>query len=508
MPLLLRLPLELVIVVYHYSQESLIWRFAAAVSTAEKVCRSSADPRMDLEPRPPRAFSIQEIVSWERNGDVVIAEKEGGVYKVPRFLKITIDSYGISRIERLETAPVYQGELVTDRAFVVTDIAQISGVEAILRDGLLRLRVPPAFQNCLWVWNTPAPPEQHRCRIYPEHLPLWQRFHAVELNRITGITFLWCNEIWAIHIHTPSSPSAYPTLQRLGEKRARHIIWTYLPLPENDHVDVLAIREREDRPGVANILVRSRLVGDVVLGVERRRGAVDRWLANAGPISFFYAEPREGRPVPLLGAYIPPQRSAMPSPRPFPIPDRIQVYFRSKPFYSWAPLINVSSAQVFHDPVTMTCRGILLHYHNGGARALGQCRVGVDPCTHTRRPRSVWWQTYWLPDGSGSVVRVRFVPDATGLRENDVGPGSQPPLGQWKGWKFRIMGDRIRTTKQDGSSDGDGDGPTEEREREKMLYMTFWFSRTAAYCEISTEPRQTLPRGFWEGVPESREGEE
>jgi hypothetical protein len=48
-------------------------------------------------------------------------------------------------------------------------------------------------------------------------------------------------------------------------------------------------------------------------------------------------------------------------------------------YYSEANLCNVRKVLIFHTPEpTNICRGIIIEYENGGQRALGQCRVGVD----------------------------------------------------------------------------------------------------------------------------------
>jgi hypothetical protein len=65
--------------------------------------------------------------------------------------------------------------------------------------------------------------------------------------------------------------------------------------------------------------------------------------------------------------------------------------YRKQPFrsasYSSAPLSNVIRAQIFYKSGRVSaCRGILLEYRDGSKRALGQCKLGVDPSKECMDP--------------------------------------------------------------------------------------------------------------------------
>lgn len=62
-------------------------------------------------------------------------------------------------------------------------------------------------------------------------------------------------------------------------------------------------------------------------------------------------------------------------------------------YASSAPLDGLYSAQVFRDGGDC-CRGIVLNYRNGGQRAIGQCRVGVDAIEEYIAPTHICWRTY------------------------------------------------------------------------------------------------------------------
>lgn len=48
-------------------------------------------------------------------------------------------------------------------------------------------------------------------------------------------------------------------------------------------------------------------------------------------------------------------------------------------YFSSTCLKGATAIRVFHVPTTNICRGLLLEYEGGARRALGECRLGVDP---------------------------------------------------------------------------------------------------------------------------------
>lgn len=55
-------------------------------------------------------------------------------------------------------------------------------------------------------------------------------------------------------------------------------------------------------------------------------------------------------------------------------------------YYSFARLDHIDRVQLFYNAPTMYCYGILLEYENGAQRALGQCRLQVDPSRTYTKP--------------------------------------------------------------------------------------------------------------------------
>lgn len=82
-----------------------------------------------------------------------------------------------------------------------------------------------------------------------------------------------------------------------------------------------------------------------------------------------------------------------------------QLYFAS------ASLDRVASTEVFLDRTKTSCRGILIRYEDGTERALGQCRVGVDPSEACVRPQQIrYLDVSWalIEEGLNCRTAVEF----------------------------------------------------------------------------------------------------
>ncbi|KAB5584727.1 hypothetical protein GE09DRAFT_202 [Coniochaeta sp. 2T2.1] len=84
-------------------------------------------------------------------------------------------------------------------------------------------------------------------------------------------------------------------------------------------------------------------------------------------------------------------------PRPTPIGPQVGRSHHCHGFF--APLSNVIRASKFTDARKGYCRGLLFHYSNGGQRALGQCRLGVDPMSEFRNPATLCFRVGQSTDG-------------------------------------------------------------------------------------------------------------
>ena len=172
-------------------------------------------------------------------------------------------------------------------------------------------------------------------------------------------------------------------------------------------------------------------MGDNIIGLQCKGRVKDRCLAMSAPITMIYGKPKGGQPVHFFGAYCrPPLDQALPQPfrleKPGPSPIDDDAYFSS------APLDGVLSTLVFYDQSTGFCRGIVFRYQNGGSRAVGQCRLHVDPAEVVVRPVRLCYRA----DSCSSrrnrmmyLVQVKFKQGAlTGHEEKDI-----------DGWEFRPL---------------------------------------------------------------------
>lgn len=139
-----------------------------------------------------------------------------------------------------------------------------------------------------------------------------------------------------------------------------------------------------------------KLAGDVSLGPNYSRDYQDVNLSQANPELLMYNTLSAG-PATLFGAY--PRhgggqesndnnrdnnRNSSPAiPGPFPPPESQSILVGHQALFFSAPLDNVTRLQVLGDPRSGHCHAVLLDYANGSRRALGNCRLGVDPVIGT-----------------------------------------------------------------------------------------------------------------------------
>lgn len=108
-----------------------------------------------------------------------------------------------------------------------------------------------------------------------------------------------------------------------------------------------------------------------------------------------YDESPDGKPIDLLGAYCPnlSQEAPREPPRVFAASPLDLNLTTPDTYHSSAPLEGVSSVDVFQEENCQACRGIMLKYENGGLRAVGQCRIGVDATKLYSQPLWICFRT-------------------------------------------------------------------------------------------------------------------
>ncbi|GAW23381.1 hypothetical protein ANO14919_129390 [Xylariales sp. No.14919] len=412
LPQLHRLPLELLQMVQSYSEHALMWRGALAFDLAAHISNKT--------PSGLTTMPLKDIFFWEREKQLQVTSSQS----LP-LIRITVDSIGISKIERI-SPQAYKGECYSSRVYVVEQEQAVFKCKVQFKDGFSRLELasssplsPPA------IWNTPDPPDLQLCRAYErKSLSQYQRFFAVEVTSIRGITFFFSSrQLYAIHIHRSGGLSALSSFQRLPPRRRRSVSWCYLPITNQDRILVLGVRTLPNQH--INILVRMEKAGDLIIGQYMSSPAEDRCLGWHAPITLVYGEPQEGQPVPYFGAYCqPPTRK---------FPKRLQAY-KPKSFpiseetcFSMASLEGLQSVEVFYDQDGQHCRGMLLYYQNGGCRAVGQCRIHVDSSKQFLQPSQICFRTNSLR-GNGHVVLYNVQVDwrADSHRHEEKGWACQP----------------------------------------------------------------------------------
>ncbi|KAI1157820.1 hypothetical protein F5B18DRAFT_665679 [Nemania serpens] len=386
---LYKLPFELRRIIQSYSEHAWLWRSALVFDLAARISRETLNSLFTMP--------LKDIVSWERGKR---PQDASSLPSLP-LMRIVVDAVGISKVERISVQP-YKGECHNRCVYMVEHEEAISRYRAQFKDGFLRLDLASSSYSPA-VWNTPSPPDLQLCQAYEKkRLFQFQRFFAVELDGVRGITFFFSSRhLYGVHVHRSTAPCASSSWQRLPPRRRRSILWCHLPIANQDRILVLGVRLSTDLG--FNILVRMREAGDVILGPSIPGSAEDRCLGRHAPITLIHGEPQEGQIVPYFGAYCQPTNGSQ-------LPRRFQIYKpRSYPLgedahLSMAPLEGIRLVDVFYDQDSRHCRGMVFHYQNGGCRAVGQCRISEDSTKQFTQPSQLCFRIDSARGNHGSTL--------------------------------------------------------------------------------------------------------
>lgn len=224
---------------------------------------------------------------------------------------------------------------------------------------------------------------------------------TIQTRGCTGITFFigFNDLIYAVHAHTRGQPSAQGTAKSLAPGHEGDVIWVYVPmqggleefgfsqLPDGAGYTCrpqcfLVSASQQSQEMLSNMEQLSfKVVGNVLVGPFRMRPR--KFVRIKRPLVPIYQN-QEAPPISFLGAYEYSREnrleiSAGPRHNPHPPSSLRHAHFSS------ASLERVCQVQILHLPGTALCRGLIIQYEDG-QRALGQCRVGLDPAEEWAQP--------------------------------------------------------------------------------------------------------------------------
>ncbi|OAA63514.1 hypothetical protein SPI_03677 [Niveomyces insectorum RCEF 264] len=372
-----RLPPEIVQMIRLQSATSLLWRYSMVLDLAHRLSSCTASDELLSMP-------LRRVASWERGGRPVTSAP---CSPPPVVVRLTIDACGLRAVERLPSRPSPRSWRSDSHAFVVVDESQIQGATVHFKFGYARLELPATVTG-LQVWDTPTPPALSACRWHPAAVTPTTRFYTIALDRIDGLTLFFClGRPYAIHVHTPCTPCASTTFARLSRRRQRAVTWLYVPFAANDRVVAFGTRRKASDTHFGDgfcFLFRTQLLGDVVVGPALMGPINDVCLGRAPPLTLVYNAVELGA-ISVTGAYTTGQRVGPKPVAPFCVLPPLTPPFRDA-YFSQAPLDHIVRVRVFSDKEHRFCRGLVVAYKNGGMRALGQCRIGVDPVSEYENP--------------------------------------------------------------------------------------------------------------------------
>ncbi|KAM0478576.1 hypothetical protein ACHAPX_005165 [Trichoderma viride] len=367
LPQLAAVPAEILQIIGAYAQPSPLSRYRTVIDLAADW----SGRELSCQPSLP----LSEIALWERDGHAVV---EGDLDPI---VKITIDCWGLKRIERLTDYPPFAGNRSDTEVYIIETQDRLRDVRVQFQSGMARLEISKQAAD-LQLWDTPAPPPLESLQNMPKPTGTIQ-FATIDLKKVHGLTFFVTNgSTLAVHSHTRRRPRPDTTFNQLSRQRQRHTAWVYVPFPSKDrltHFGIRAPHKFTKSPWAKSdysYLFRFEVAGDVMVGPNFVGPTQDFiWPVQEQLLLIFNVA--ELAAISAMSAY-PNQNSEM---QPFA---RFSKPLFQDACFSSAPLENVALLHVYSDAETGLCRGILAEYNNGSQRALGECRIGLDPvCTST-----------------------------------------------------------------------------------------------------------------------------
>ncbi|KAH8683684.1 hypothetical protein BGZ61DRAFT_424986 [Ilyonectria robusta] len=370
LPQLLALPNIPARIIWESVSNAMILRYTSVLSLARRLSAANDDGMVSLP--------LCMIYAWDRGTSPTIREAV-----TEPFIRLTIDYQGLKIIERLEALPERRGVQAETEAFVVEKAECFARVVASFKYGLAHLK--NVSSTDLKMWDTPAPPNWEECLVSPPSSRPPGIIKTIEMRYSTGITLFVCGIVTvAIHTHTSKAPCASKTFERLSYRAQGSALWLYVPLSSDDGITAFGVRMKTKMDDLysratATFLFRFARSGDLAIGRHHHAQTTDFVSATSPDCTLIYSVPSFGISdygvCPRVGGNV---QITLFTPMGNP-PSRFT-------FFSSGSLEAVFSTTVFYDEETGFCMGILIKYNDGTRRALGQCRLGVDPTQYCTAP--------------------------------------------------------------------------------------------------------------------------
>ncbi|KAI1873757.1 uncharacterized protein JN550_003026 [Neoarthrinium moseri] len=376
---------ELVQMVRDHSKPATFWRYISVLSFSRELAAASSDRSL------PTSIPLQNFAAWARGREAVLLEPPGE----PPVIRLTIDAHGIKEVERLPRRRSYHPWRSDKMVYMIEEASSLGDYNT------LYLKLPQHIRG-FHIWDLRSPPMLEDC-LFSTRIPQSTLFRTVDLEGVSGLTFFYCTfKFYAVHAHTPSNSCAKQTFDRLVNKKST--AWIHLPMPKGEEIIALGVRfAQAGTRGAGGLvtqrpyfMVRTKLAGDVFLGPPPRGEGQDIILSQLHPRLFIYNSPNLG-PATVFGAY-PGAGSNDPLFSPFRQPS---LAGGPPPLgnLSTAPLENVTRIQILEDADLGFCRAVVFDYTNGAQRAVGDCRLGVDPAKTYLRPSRICYLPTLYPRG-------------------------------------------------------------------------------------------------------------
>ncbi|KAF5609153.1 uncharacterized protein FSUBG_4163 [Fusarium subglutinans] len=385
-PGLALLPSEVLQMVRFYIPNNLLWRYSLIQNISEEMSRPFQNP---FEPQHDATrFALAAVKAWKRELKVADTTRDESESE-PFIVRLTVDCLGLKEIQRLKDWPEYNHIRSNTCAYVFFTQGQANGsfisfkVSPLVTSWELLLILNkfgrtfienPHDSRDFQFWDTPSPPL--RClKMFPRpDRPGSIRYRTVDVLNTTGLTFFFLRGfIAAVHSHTANTPVAATAIQHFSQDEQDHMIWTYIPVSSTDALLRIGVGDVWQR----QMEICTKLTGTYFFGPYEGYTDTDDVSGNE-PSVLIHNVPTKlaGGSLGIVTKHNFESEHLLSFPRYHN--DGEDPLNRDR-IHTAAPAKNITHADVYYDRRNGHCKGLLLKYANGAQRAVGQCRIGIDP---------------------------------------------------------------------------------------------------------------------------------